>query len=264
MEKVTIICSRCKNRFKWSEPYKFCPKCGCRIKKKMEYLKDGSEFLKCYRCKTIAPKIAWDFYLGCPACIRRRNLSNEFKIPESVPSNDDADEYVVLFGEEIDVIDGSLDLSHKGIKEIESVMGLRDLYMLRELDLSGNRIEDITGLLRLTNLRRLVLRSNKIREIKNLRTLVYLQHLDLRNNRIEMVKGLEYFFNLRELGLGGNLIGENFFEQSAGGLDAGGFVKYPQEIVENLFQCAPKFSGLDLFNVAWCIFLGSIDWDFSF
>ncbi|MFX0099742.1 MAG: leucine-rich repeat domain-containing protein [Candidatus Hodarchaeota archaeon] len=235
----SIICFKCKHALEWVEGSKFCPYCGAQFEKKLELMKDELDLKKCARCKSIAPIRMWKLYLGCPECITRRDAYVQRDIErlrdqmERSVSNAGEDEYVVVFGEEIDVIEGILDISHKGIRDINSIIGFNQIRDLRVLDLSSNQITDISGLRKLQTLERLVLRNNKIKEIKKIDTLVFLEHLDLRNNQLTLIEDIGNLVNLKELGLGGNLLSEEYLNHF-GGLDEKGYANYPQEFVERL------------------------------
>ncbi len=69
---------------------------------------------------------------------------------------------ILLYGEEIPVIDNKLDLRERKIKEISEIVGLENLINLKILDLRHNDITEIEGLEKLENLNNLILGRNKI------------------------------------------------------------------------------------------------------
>lgn len=93
----------------------------------------------------------------------------------------------------------TLDLSLKGIDDMERVIGLEKIPDLETLHLEGNKIREIRGLDSLGNLKRLYLTNNSIQEISGLDSLQKLQILYLTYNPIKKIAGLENLVNLREL-----------------------------------------------------------------
>jgi hypothetical protein len=72
-----------------------------------------------------------------------------------------------------------LDLSGRGIRELEGIEGIRNL---RVLDLSDNQIEDLTPLQGLRKLQKLNLRENRVRDITALAKMKQLTYLNLHSN----------------------------------------------------------------------------------
>jgi len=72
-----------------------------------------------------------------------------------------------------------LDLSGRGIRELEGIEGIRNL---RVLDLSDNQIEDLTPLQGLRKLQKLNLRENRVRDITALAEMKQLTYLNLHSN----------------------------------------------------------------------------------
>ena len=72
-----------------------------------------------------------------------------------------------------------LDLSGRGIRELEGIEGIRNL---RVLDLSDNQIENLTPLQGLKKLQKLNLRENRVRDITALAEMKQLTYLNLHSN----------------------------------------------------------------------------------
>lgn len=72
-----------------------------------------------------------------------------------------------------------LDLSGKGIRELE---GIEEIRNLRVLDLSDNQIEDLTPLQGLKKLQKLNLRENRVKDINALAKMKQLTYLNLHSN----------------------------------------------------------------------------------
>lgn len=91
--------------------------------------------------------------------------------------------------------------------KIKSIKGLKNLRLLRKIDLGANRIrvmdeEELSGL---ENLEELWLGKNKIEHISGLGKLTKLRRLDVQSNRLTRVEGLEAQVNtLEELYLAHN------------------------------------------------------------
>ncbi len=96
-----------------------------------------------------------------------------------------------------------LDLSGRGIRELEGIEGIRNL---RVLDLSDNQIEDLTPLHGLRKLQKLNLGENQGLEIGLMPKMPKLEELRLRNCSIVDISWLEKFPNLKVLDLSRNQI----------------------------------------------------------
>lgn len=92
--------------------------------------------------------------------------------------------------------------------QILEIKGLENLQCLKILSLKSNFIEEIKGLENQFNLKTLYLHSNKIKEIKNLESLHNLNALFLNNNQISKISDLENLTNLKTLSLNDNQIYE--------------------------------------------------------
>jgi protein phosphatase 1 regulatory subunit 7 len=84
-------------------------------------------------------------------------------------------------------------LSDLANNKIKTMDGLKELKLLRKIDLGANRIrtmeaEQLSGLV---NLEELWLGKNKIEKIQGLEPLVKLRRLDVQSNRLTVVEGLE-------------------------------------------------------------------------
>jgi len=99
-----------------------------------------------------------------------------------------------------------LDLSNKGITNINSIYGLEEIDGLTTLNLSLNKIEKIEGLEKHKSLKYLDLSRNNIKQISGLEMLVNLVNLRLSKNRIYSIKGLDSLINLKKLFLDNNHI----------------------------------------------------------
>lgn len=108
----------------------------------------------------------------------------------------------------VDKKTGVLDLSNKNIENINEIIGLEELFDLRELNLNNNQIKEIEALESLTNLQILNLSENNITQIKGLDNLKTLMGLYLLKNQINEIKGLDSLIDLEFLDLGENNINE--------------------------------------------------------
>lgn len=117
---------------------------------------------------------------------------------------------------------GCLDLSNKGIKDMEKIIGLKDLKILGELDLSNNIITEIKCLKNLKNLYELNLENNQITEIKG-----------LENFKINFFDGYNDVDSI--LNLGNNPIPQGILEK-IGDLDEEGNVYSPRSVVEYCYK----------------------------
>ncbi|MHA1785816.1 MAG: leucine-rich repeat domain-containing protein [Candidatus Helarchaeota archaeon] len=107
------------------------------------------------------------------------------------------------------IVDGTLDLSEKDIRDMRDIEGLENLDdSLMELNLYRNGISEIVGLENLTTLKVLNLSSNKIKRISGLDNLVNLEELYLWGNEISKIEGLNNLVNLKKLNLEENKIQE--------------------------------------------------------
>ncbi len=118
------------------------------------------------------------------------------------------EEFVILKGAKIPVINGKLDLSSKDIKSILDITGLNKLTSLEYLDLHDNNISSIQGLDNLRSLKHLNLHANFIESITGLENLINLEYLFLGDNLITEISGLENLTNLEILTLAKNEITE--------------------------------------------------------
>ena len=117
---------------------------------------------------------------------------------------------------------GILDLSNKGIKDIEQIKGIKDLGILGELDVSNNQIAEIKGLENLKNLHYLNLNNNRITEIKG-----------LENFKITYSDGYNEVDSI--LNLGNNPIPQGILEK-IGDLDEEGNVYSPRSVIEYCYK----------------------------
>ncbi len=99
--------------------------------------------------------------------------------------------FITYKDRQIEIKDGLLELSNRGIKDISEIKGLDNVLNLKELHLALNQITEIKGLDNLINLEALVLEGNQITEIKGLDNLKNLRWLNLNRNQIKEVKGLK-------------------------------------------------------------------------
>jgi len=118
------------------------------------------------------------------------------------------DEYVTTAKKKFKVVDGTLKINRRDIKDITKIQNLDNLQSIKRLWLNENSISEIKGLDKLVNLQELYLRLNKIKVIKGLESLVNLQVLDLRANQIKEIGGLETLTKLQTLRLSVNQIEE--------------------------------------------------------
>ncbi len=102
-----------------------------------------------------------------------------------------------------------LDLSGNNLKEIDGLINLSKLKLLKFGDLSydtGNQISEIKGLNSLPNLKILNLSNNFIKQIKGIDNLKNLEYLYLVNNSISEIQDIENLEKLRYLNLEKNNI----------------------------------------------------------
>ena len=85
--------------------------------------------------------------------------------------------FVQYDGQKFNIKNHALNLTNKGIKDIENIQGLDKLSNLHILDLSNNLISQIKGLDKLKKLEILCLNNNQITEIKGLDNLENLRVL---------------------------------------------------------------------------------------
>ncbi len=116
------------------------------------------------------------------------------------------DEFVEISGKKIKVVNNTLKLNKRQIKDIKEIQGFQKLSKVKVLWLNENSITEIKDLEKFTYLEELNLRKNRIKEIKGLENLKKLQILDLRENLIKEIKGLESLSNLQMLRLSKNRI----------------------------------------------------------
>jgi len=79
--------------------------------------------------------------------------------------------FVLYNGQKFNVENHSLNLTNKGIKDIEKIQGLEKLSNLHILDLSNNQISKINGLEKLKKLEILSLNNNKITKVETVNIL---------------------------------------------------------------------------------------------
>jgi len=106
-------------------------------------------------------------------------------------------------GEDIEIIDNTLDLSGKNISDLSS-LETRKLTELKELSLSGNEISEISNIKNLNRLLVLYLVGNKITKISGLDNQTNLRDLHLDINRITKIDNLNHLEHLEWLGLSNN------------------------------------------------------------
>jgi len=116
--------------------------------------------------------------------------------------------FVLHKGTRYEVIEKTLDLQGKRIKDIKEIEGLEKLVDLEELYLSQNHIKKIENLESLKSLKKLDLNRNLISKIEGLENLGNLEYLVLSDNQISELKNLDNLSILRQLWLAGNNIEE--------------------------------------------------------
>lgn len=111
-------------------------------------------------------------------------------------------------GQEIKVTHDWLNLSHRGIGDIEEIKSLDRLTQLEGLNLSQNKITKIHGLDTLIRLQTLNLSNNQISRVEGLAALTSLRSLNLANNQITKIEGFAHCNALQILDLSGNPVEE--------------------------------------------------------
>lgn len=116
--------------------------------------------------------------------------------------------FVDISGKKIKMVNDTLKLSKRQIKDIDKVQGLGRLSNLKILYLESNEITEIKGLEKLTKLQEIYMNKNKIKKIEGLEALKNLRMLDLRDNLIQEIRGIETLDKLQTLRLSKNRIQE--------------------------------------------------------
>lgn len=97
-------------------------------------------------------------------------------------------EYVSVYGNQYEVINGRLNLSKSNINELSDITGIFDLKDLKYVDLSYNNLKNVDDLQSITSIEYLDLSHNQLKEFNVLELLTNLKVIRLNGNKIKRDK----------------------------------------------------------------------------